>query len=164
MAEGDDWIWFGDGNMCIYLEKFERTDEDGVEIVHFLIRPSNPMQNEYDLNEHIDSRDGLMMVEFPKTAVEPLVNMPGKNRILVVYNVLGEPTPLSRKSAVLETQVIQQQKIIRAQEIQISTLAEKYKKLSERETESIKDARKMFEEAHKVRGRLKRDEDEEEDL
>jgi hypothetical protein len=162
MAEGDNWIWFGDGNMCTYIEKFERVEEEGIEMVHMLIRPSSLMQNEYNLKEQIDDRDGLMMVAYPKTAVDQLVNMPGKNRVLINLNVLGEPTPLSRKTAALELQIKQQQEIIRSHEVRIAILSDKFKKLSGSLTAEIKEQRKMFDEARKVAGRVKsRDDDEE---
>jgi len=162
-GSGNNWIWFGDGNTCPYFQMFNKIDEEeGTEIITILMRPSQPMVEQYDLTDDIDPATGLMITKFQKTYVEHLVSIPGKNRILITVNPKGDPTQLSRRDEHLSAKIQQQQRMIRNQEIEIASLTQKHRKLSERATEYIKDSNKLINEARKAGGKIKTDEDDEE--
>jgi len=164
ITQGNNWVMFGDGNMCAYLDKHQKVDpEIGEGQITFLLKPSSDMIALYELENKLNV-DGYMIAEFHKTDHIELLSQPMKRRDFVFTTIEGDPTQMSRINADLKNMVRQQQRIIKSLEIGNASLSEKYKKMTSNQKQLMKEERLLFEEAIKIGRRKRGVDDEEEDM
>ena len=94
--DSDNWVHFGDLNLAqVFDFKNYVDDDDGLEYIEFLLRPSNRLVSKYpELINEVDD-EGLLTREFKTSEV---IHVPGginRNRWLVFKDINDKETEVS---------------------------------------------------------------------
>lgn len=92
----NDILMFGDGMVAQSLGATEGQDNDGREIVDFVLKPSDILRKRFKIPDDELDRNGMMKWRALKSEIIPLNNLdPARRMILYKLNFLHEDTALS---------------------------------------------------------------------
>lgn len=115
------WIWYGDGEWALEIDKKDTKDKAGVECWEFLIQPSEQIIERFNLRDpgKLD-RFGHCTRLYPKSQVEVLNDSPVRGRIFVHTDFEGRDTQFSRRRADYTETINTQQKLVQVLRAQLA--------------------------------------------
>lgn len=109
------YIWYGDGEWALELEKTEKRNEEGIEGWEFKLQPSTDIIARYNLRQRglIDKYDHATRW-YPKSRTHVLDDSPTRGRIFIQTDFFGQDTHFSRIYANYTETIENLQRIVNA--------------------------------------------------
>jgi len=160
ISAGTHWVYFADGTVCRYVRK-KIIYVEGMRKYKLIFDPSEEIKEMFNLKigEEIDPVLGVVAREYDYYDVFVCRDDPGFSRIWIFTNFLGEATPLSEREAHYKEKIKASQRLSNTLRAGMAKVQEELRDALTNNKMWMRKQADIINEAVKVRGRPKTDED-----
>ena len=139
------YIWYGDGGWCLELDKRDKKNREGIEGWEFIIQPSEPVIDKFNLRERGQlNKTNLAKRWYPKAFVNMLDDSPTSGRIFIHTDFEGQDTNFSRRESDYTEVLITKDKLINVLRAQIASLTHQLRIATSLELENWKQRKEVI--------------------
>ena len=139
------YIWFGDGGWALELDKRDSKNREGVEGWEFVIQPSDPIIDKFNLRERNQlNSTNLAKRWYPKAVVNILDDSPTSGRIFIHTDFEGHDTNFSRRESNYSEVIMTKDKLIQVLRAQVASLTYQLRIATSLELETWKQRKEVI--------------------
>lgn len=162
LRRGEQWIYFGDGNVARFDKKVSYERPDGTRWVRFIIRPTEAIIQQYNLDEDEKYQEfGMVIKDYHDATVVTLVQRADITKVLVTVSFDGTDTDLSRREAHLVELIKNAEALIKSLKLSNVRLNQEFRKMSTQLREHMRDNVDLVMEARKASAHTSKMDDDE---
>lgn len=159
---GEQWVYFGDGNVAKFDKKVSYEKSDGTRWVRFIIRPTEAIVQQYNLDDNEKYREyGMVIKDYLEATVVTLLQRADITKVLITVSFDGTETTLSRRDAHLIELINNAETLIKSLKLSNVRLNQEFRKMSTQLREHMRDNVDLVMEARKASAHTSKMDDDE---